>query len=85
MEKLQTHDSSLFIGQSYSLNDGAHFYLIFQTLYYSLKRLGDTEKVVSWKSKDLPAKKRTTAITTDDFLSPSIKWYENSNFCLVFK
>ena len=85
MEKLQTHDSSLFIDQSYSLNDGAHFYLIFQTLYYSLKRLGDTEKVVSWKSKDLPAKKRTTAITTDDFLSPSIKWYKNLNFCLVFK
>ena len=85
MEKLQIHDSSLFIGQSYSLNDGAHFYLIFQTLYCSLKRLDDAEKVVSWKSKDFSAKKRTTAITTDDFLSPSIKCYENSNFCLVFK
>ena len=46
MEKLQTYDSSLFIGQSYFFNDGAELYLIFQVLYYTLKRLDDTEKVV---------------------------------------
>ena len=45
MEKLQTYDSSLFIGQSYFFNDGAELYLIFQVLYYTLKRLDDTEKV----------------------------------------
>ena len=38
---------SLFIGQSYFFNDGAQLYLIFQTLYHTLKRLGDTEKIVS--------------------------------------
>ena len=47
MEKLQTYDSSLFIGQSYFFSDGAHFYLIFRTLYYTLKRLGDTMKIAS--------------------------------------
>ena len=64
--------SSLFIGQSYFFYDGEQLYLIFQTFHYTLKRLGNTEKNVSWKS-------------TDNSLSPSIRWYENSNFCLVFK
>ena len=27
----------------------------------------------------------TTPTTTDNSLSPSIKWYTDSNFCLVFK
>ena len=44
-----------------------------------------TEKVVSWKSKDLSAEKRTAPTTTDNSLFPSIKWHENSNFCLIFK
>ena len=30
-------------------------------------------------------KKLTTPITTDNSLSPSIKWYENVNLCLIFK
>ena len=54
-------------------------------LYYTLKKLGDTEKIVSWKSKVLSTGKLTTPTTTDNSLSPSIKWYGNSNFCLVFK
>ena len=39
-------DSSLLISESYFNNDGAQLFLI-QLLYYTLKRLGDTEKVVS--------------------------------------
>ena len=84
-KKLQTFDSSLFISQSYFNNDGAQLYLILQPLYYTLKRLGDTTKVVSWKSKRLSTKKCTTPTTTDNSLSLSFKWYENSNFCLIFK
>ena len=66
--------------QSYFNNDGAQHYLILQPLYYTLKRLGDTEKFVSWKSKATPA-------TSDNSLSPSIEWYENyfTNFYLIFK
>ena len=45
--KLQTYYLSLFIGQSYFFNDGAQLYLIFQTLYYALKRLCETKKAVS--------------------------------------
>ena len=58
---------------------------IFQTLYYTLKRLGDTEKIVSWKSKCLSTEKLTTPTATDNSLSSPIKWYGNSNFCLIFK
>ena len=83
--KLQTYDLSLFIGQRYFVSDGAQLYLILQPLYYTLKSLGDTEKNVSRKSKGLSTEKRTTLNTTDNSLSPSIKWYENSNFCLIFK
>ena len=60
-------------------------FILFQTLNYTLKRLGDTEKVVSWKSKDLSTEKVTTPTTTYNSLSPSVKWYKNSNFCLIFK
>ena len=47
MAKLQTYDLSLFVGQRCFVNDGAQLYLILQPLYYTLKRLGDTVKVVS--------------------------------------
>ena len=73
------------ICQSYFSKDWAQLYLIFQTLYYTLKRLRNAEKIVSWKSKGLSAEKLTTTNTGDNSFSPSIKWYRNSNFCLVFK
>ena len=71
--KIQIFDSSLFIGQSYFFNDGAQLYLILQTLYQTLKRLGDTEKFISWKSKGLSFEKLTTPTTTDNSPSPPIK------------
>ena len=72
--QLQIYDLSLFIDQSYFVNDGAQLYLILQPAYYTLKRLGDTEKVVSWKSKGLSTKNLTAPTTTDNSLSPRIKW-----------
>ena len=59
------------------MNDGAQLYLIFQTLYYTLKGLGGAGKTVSWKSKGLSAKKLTTSTAIDNSLSPSIKWSKN--------
>ena len=70
--KLETLDLSIFFGQSYFVNDGAQLYLIFQRFYCTLKRLGDTEKVVSSKSKDFLAEKLTTPITTENILSRSV-------------
>ena len=54
-------------------------------LYCTLKRLGDTEKIALWKFKALSAEKLTAPTTNDNSLSLSIKWYENSIFCFVFK
>ena len=50
--KLQRYNLSLFIGLSLFNNDWEQLYLILQPLCYTSKRLGYTEKVVSWKSKD---------------------------------
>ena len=75
--KLRTYDLSLFTGQSYFNNDEAQLYLILQPFYYTLKTLGNAEKVVSRKSKGLSTEKHTTPTTNDKSLSPSIKWYEN--------
>ena len=82
IEKLETYDASLFIGQSYFFSDRVQLYLIFQRLYYTLKRQGNTEKVVLQKSKGVSAEKLATRINTDNSLSPSIKQYGNSNFLL---
>ena len=76
---------AFFIDQSYFNSDGSQNYKIFEPLYYALKRVGDTEKVVSWKSKDLSAEKLTTPTTTDNSLYRSIKWYGSSKFCLILK
>ena len=71
-----SHDLSLFVSKSYFIIDGAQLYLILQSLYYTLKRLGDTEKVVSWKSKGLSTEKRSALTTTDNSLSPPNGWYK---------
>ena len=47
-----------------------------------MKRLGDTEKVVSRNLKVCHTKNVTAPTTNDNSLFPSIKWYENS--CLIF-
>ena len=78
---MQTFDLSHFIDQDYFLNDGAQLYLMFQMLCYTLRRVGDAEEIISWKSKGLSAKKRTTSTTTNNSLSATIEWYGNSNFC----
>ena len=46
-------------------------------LYYTLKRLGYTEKVLLWKSKSLSAEKGTAPTTTYNSLSPWIKCYRD--------
>ena len=67
------------------LNDGVQLYLMFQTFYYNLKRIGYTEKIVSWKFKGLSAEKLTTPTTNNNSLSPSIKWCEIQIFVQYLK
>ena len=84
-KKLQKFYSSLFIGQSYFNNNGSQNCLIFQPLYYTLKRLVNIEKIVSWKSRDLSRKKLTTSFITNNSLSPTTKCHEDLKFCFVLK
>ena len=65
------------------LTSGEQFYFIFQTIYYALKRLDDTEIIVPWKSKGLSAKIFTIITATDNSITPLIK--DKYLFCLVFK
>ena len=83
--KLQTYDLSHFTGQRYFANNLAQLYLVLQPLSYTLERLGFTKIVVSCKSKGLSIEKLTTSTTTNSSLSPSIQWYRDSNFCVIFK
>ena len=71
LKTLQTFDSSLLIGKNYFNNDEEKLFLILQLQYYTLKRLDDTEKVISWKCKDSPDKKLTNPTNTDNSFSPS--------------
>lgn len=58
MEKLQTCDSSIFIGQRYFFNDGSQNFLIFQTiLNTSAVPTGLTGTIIVWQSKALPNQK----------------------------
>ena len=57
--------AQLFLSVKVTLTIMEHkLYLIFQPLYHTLKRLADTEKVVSWKSKGLSTEKLTTSAST---------------------
>ena len=43
------------------------------------------KKLYHGNLKGLSTEKLTTPFTTDNSLSPTIKWHEDSTFCLVFK
>ena len=45
--KLQTYDSSLFIGQSYFNNDGAQLYLLFQPIYKTVAKFSGLKDTIS--------------------------------------
>ena len=79
------YDSSLFLVKATSSMIEHNFTLIFQTFYYTLKGLSNTEKNLSWKSTGLSAEKLNTPTTTDYSLSVLITWYRYSIFCLILK
>ena len=54
------------------------------TLLY-LRKIRWYWKVVSWKSTGLSAEQLTTRTAINNTLSPSIKWYQNSIFCFIFR
>ena len=54
IEKLPTYESSLFIGQSYFINDESQNFLIFQPILNSFKIPTDlAERIITGQSKGL--------------------------------
>ena len=78
LKKLQTFDSSLFIGQSYFNNDGAQLYLIFQSIYKTITTFSGLKDTISeWESKGLSNEKFTCAISRYKIINKSKFYIDN--------
>ena len=84
-KKLQTFDSSHFIGQSYFNNIGAQLYWIFQPIYKTITTFsGFPDTISEWESEGLPNENIIPPYTTSKSLSPKLVWY-NSRIKLNLK
>ena len=72
-KKLQTFDSSYFKGKSHFEEVGVQNYLVFQPTCKYL-RIGNSDYVLSWKSKGLSNESITPPSATNNFLSPSLNY-----------
>ena len=71
--KLQTYDSSLFIGQSYFINNGLVNFLISQPIFNNfVMSAGNIETIVTRQSKRLSNEKRSLPTC---ILFATHKWY----------
>ena len=85
-KKLQTFDSSLFIGQSYFNNDGAQFYLIFQLIYKTITTFSDLKHIIlEWESKGLSNGKFTCAYIANVSVCSKLIWMNSTKIRLKFK
>ena len=79
LKKLQTFDSSYFIGKNYFEEDGTQNYLVFQPISRYFKTLSNTNYVLSWKSKGLSAETikshNASPLTASDYnLRPTLSY-----------
>ena len=73
LNKLKTFDSSYFIGKSHFEEDGTQNYLVFQPINRYFK-IGNSDYVLSWKSKGLSAESITPPSAPNNFLNPSFNY-----------
>ena len=71
MTVLLTLGNALFDG-----GDGYQAYLIFQPVYKYFKTITNTNYILSWKSKGLSAESIKPFSTSDNSLTPAIKFYD---------
>ena len=69
LNKLKTFDSGYFIGKSHFEEDGTQNYLVFQPMYRYFK-IGNSDYVLSWKSKGLSNESITPHSAPNNFFSP---------------
>ena len=79
LNKLNTFDSSYFIGKSHFEEDGVQNYLVFQPRirYFKVNTITNTDYVSSWKSKGLSAESIKPPATSDNSLTPRLNYYGN--------
>ena len=73
LKKLKTFDLSYFIGKSHFEEDGTQNYLVFQPINRYFK-IGNSDYVLSWKSKGLSAESITPPSAPNNFLNPSLNY-----------
>ena len=72
LNKLKTFDG-YFIGKSHFEEDGTQNYLVFQPMSKYFK-IGNSDYVLSWKSKGLSAESITPPSAPNNFLNPSLNY-----------
>ena len=74
-KKLKTFDLSYFNGKSHFEEDGTQNYLVFQPINRYFK-IGNSDYVLSWKSKGLSAESITPPSAPINFLNPSLNYLD---------
>ena len=70
--KLQTFNSSYFCGKSHLEDHGARNYLVFQPIYRCFKKIGNSNHIWTWKSKELSHESIGYPTTSNNSLTPSL-------------
>ena len=74
LNKLNTFDSSYFIGKSHFEEDGTQNYSVFQPINKYFKVIANTDYVSSWKSEGLSAETIKPPTTSDNSLTPVVNY-----------
>ena len=77
LNKLETFDSSYFIGKSFFEEDGAQNYLVFQPIIRYFKLIANTDYILSWKSKGLSDESIRPPTEFDNSTNPKLNYYGN--------
>ena len=73
LNKIKTFDSGYFIGKSDFEEDGTQNYLVFLPMSKYFK-IGNSDYILSWKSKGLSAESITPPSAPNNFLNPSLNY-----------
>ena len=75
LNKLKTFDLSYLIGKSHFEEDGTQNYLAFQKINRYFK-IGNSDYVLSWKSKGLSTESITPPSAPINFVNPSLNYFD---------
>ena len=83
IEKLQTLDSSYFLGKSHFEDDGMQNYLVFQPAFKCF--IAPTNMVIAWTSKGLSEESIKPADTSGNSIKPALNYISNAKIQVKIK